>query len=169
MTKKGVDVSENGPRSPELGLWDSRSNMGGHLSMALFSKNWALGAEHFRPLGIEKGIEKAKENIRSKGVTRGSQEVESRAPCGRMVHLCVRMCPWERFGTKSAQTRASTCYTRALARVKSQSCTFCCPCICTMYRVTARYRLAESKLRLKLEFQVFRPGPSPFEAPIRHI
>ncbi|MED6152296.1 hypothetical protein PIB30_090574 [Stylosanthes scabra] len=50
MTEKEVDVSENSPRRPELGLWDFRSNMGddlfflvSHLFMALFSKNWALG------------------------------------------------------------------------------------------------------------------------------
>ncbi|MED6165155.1 hypothetical protein PIB30_096873, partial [Stylosanthes scabra] len=41
-------------------------------------------------LGIEKHIWKAKEGIRSKRFTRGSQEVRNRAPCGRTVPSYVR-------------------------------------------------------------------------------
>ncbi|MED6163969.1 hypothetical protein PIB30_085113 [Stylosanthes scabra] len=38
-----------------------------------------------------------------------------------------------------------------------------------LYRVTARYRMAESKLMLKMEFQVSGPGPKPLQGPIRPI
>ncbi|MED6139188.1 hypothetical protein PIB30_081567, partial [Stylosanthes scabra] len=74
-------------------------------------------------LGIEKGIEEAKENIRSKGITRGSHEVRNRAPCGRTVPSSVLTCHWEQFGMKSAQTRAIARSPRAPTRVQSQSCT----------------------------------------------
>ncbi|MED6189487.1 hypothetical protein PIB30_096411 [Stylosanthes scabra] len=60
---------------------------------------------HFRLLGIEKSIEKAKEDIRSKGFTKESQEVESWALRGQMVPLCVRMCSGKRFGTKKNEER----------------------------------------------------------------
>ncbi|MED6200700.1 hypothetical protein PIB30_087842 [Stylosanthes scabra] len=61
--------------------------------------------------GIEKGIEKAKEGIGSKGITKEGQEEENRAPRSRTVPSCVRTCPWERFGKKSTQTCAITCCT----------------------------------------------------------
>ncbi|MED6116380.1 hypothetical protein PIB30_099790, partial [Stylosanthes scabra] len=66
--------------------------------------------------GIEKGIEKAKEGIGSKEFTKEGQEEENRAPYGRTVPSCVRMCPWERFRKKSIQTRAIARYTRTPAR-----------------------------------------------------
>ncbi|MED6198995.1 hypothetical protein PIB30_071856, partial [Stylosanthes scabra] len=57
---------------------------------------------HLRLLGIEKGIEKAKESIGSKRFTRGSQEEENKALCGCAVPSCIRTCPSERFGKNSA-------------------------------------------------------------------
>ncbi|MED6175245.1 hypothetical protein PIB30_076578 [Stylosanthes scabra] len=58
-------------------------------------------------LGIEKGIEKAKEGIRSKRISRGRQQVRIRAPCGRTVPSCDLTCPWERFGMHSANNRTT--------------------------------------------------------------
>ncbi|MED6209111.1 hypothetical protein PIB30_051486, partial [Stylosanthes scabra] len=71
---------------------------------------------------IEKGIGKAKEGIRSKRFTRGSQEVRNRAPCDRTVPSYDLTCHWERFGMHSANTRATAQFHRSTARVQSQSC-----------------------------------------------
>ncbi|MED6199870.1 hypothetical protein PIB30_079886 [Stylosanthes scabra] len=79
---------------------------------------------HFRLLGIEKGIENAKENIRKKGFTRGSQEVESRALCGHTVPSCVCMCPWERFGpllrSRGYKVKTAQFVDRATAREEAE-------------------------------------------------
>ncbi|MED6165324.1 hypothetical protein PIB30_098493 [Stylosanthes scabra] len=72
---------------------------------------------YFRLLGIEKYIGKAKEGIRSKRVTRGSQEVKNRAPYGRTVSSSNLTCPWERFGMHSANTRAIARSHRATTQV----------------------------------------------------
>ncbi|MED6112149.1 hypothetical protein PIB30_059058 [Stylosanthes scabra] len=55
------------------------------------SKAWNGASVHFRLLGIEKGIERTKEDIRSKGFTRGSQEVENRAPHGPLMRPRVSL------------------------------------------------------------------------------
>ncbi|MED6127706.1 hypothetical protein PIB30_090623, partial [Stylosanthes scabra] len=49
-------------------------------------------------LRIEKSIAKANEDIRSKGITRGIQEVENRKPRGHTVPSCVCTCPWKCLG-----------------------------------------------------------------------
>ncbi|MED6175082.1 hypothetical protein PIB30_075109 [Stylosanthes scabra] len=119
------------------------------------------GHVYFRHLGIKKDIGKAKKGIRSKRITRGSQEVRNRAPCGRTVSSCDLTCLWERFGMHSANTRVTAARShRATVRVQSQSYIIVHRATA---RCTARYRLAKSKLRLKLEFQVSKPGPSLFE------
>ncbi|MED6196268.1 hypothetical protein PIB30_045917 [Stylosanthes scabra] len=128
---------------------DARSPSSNARSQPSFDLSgiWPLMRPRDRLLGIEKGIGKAKEGIRSKRFIRGSQEVRNRAPCGRTVPSCDLTCPWERFGMNSAD--------RAVAQVQSQSCIF-------VDRAITQYRLAESKLRLKLEFHVSGPGPSLF-------
>ncbi|MED6184779.1 hypothetical protein PIB30_050773 [Stylosanthes scabra] len=73
-------------------------------------------------LGIEKDIGKAKEGIKSKKVTRGSQEVRNRALCGPTVSSCDLTSPWERFRMYSANTRVTA---RSHCASRSQSCTFC--------------------------------------------
>ncbi|MED6139322.1 hypothetical protein PIB30_082725 [Stylosanthes scabra] len=104
--------------------------------------------------GIEKGIEKAKEGIGSKEFTKEGQEEKNRVPYGRTIPSCIRTCPWKRFEKKSAHVRPRGYKVKAVHFVD---------------RVSARYRMAESKLRLKLKFQVFGPRPSPFEGPIRPV
>ncbi|MED6213680.1 hypothetical protein PIB30_095674 [Stylosanthes scabra] len=42
-SRKEVDMEVNSPRSPEIGLWDSRSNRMGKVKRPLFLKNWASG------------------------------------------------------------------------------------------------------------------------------
>ncbi|MED6213522.1 hypothetical protein PIB30_094193 [Stylosanthes scabra] len=107
-------------------------------SVGFITVTWGKATDGHRLLGIEKDIGKAKEGIGSKRITRGSQKVRNRAPCGRTISSCDLTCPWERFGMHSANTWAT-------AQVKTQGYIF-------VDCATAWYRLTESKLRPKLEF-----------------
>ncbi|MED6163326.1 hypothetical protein PIB30_078784 [Stylosanthes scabra] len=57
MTEKEVDVSENSPRSPELGLWDSRYDLiltsVGLIAYGLYLSGLGLGSRSVTlpPLG----------------------------------------------------------------------------------------------------------------------
>ncbi|MED6198044.1 hypothetical protein PIB30_062428 [Stylosanthes scabra] len=148
----GNSFSNVDPKLPRVNLLSADFSVGNYRGNLKFR----------RLFGIEKDIGKAKEGIRSKRITKGSQEVRSRAPCGCTVPSGDLTCPWERFGMHFANNRTTAQSHHATARVQSQSCI-------SVDRATARYRLTESKLRLKLEFQVFGPGPSLFEGPILTI
>ncbi|MED6149027.1 hypothetical protein PIB30_058586 [Stylosanthes scabra] len=50
------------------------------------------------PLRIENDIEKAKEDIGSKGFMKRSQKAKNKAPCARTTPSCVRTVPWEHLG-----------------------------------------------------------------------
>ncbi|MED6199108.1 hypothetical protein PIB30_072805 [Stylosanthes scabra] len=78
--------------SGSSGRWSGSTISSGSISSEddLVNRHFAV---HFRLLGIEKGIEKTKKDIRIKRFTRKSQKVESRALRGRPVPSCVRMCP----------------------------------------------------------------------------